>query len=340
MTSKTLNGADEDAKEEIIVVETPPEKDADTGRTDSGSNDADDKDEEDDDEPESDDRRAKRTEGDHGDEERDAIRARRRQEKIDRKAKREEAIRRNNTEMDFLRKRNNDLERRLSGVELQTAQQGAVMVDDALAKAQREVKLAETVIAKAVAANNGEDVAQALRYRDEAVQRARQLESLKQQARAQPDQTQQQPQVPHEVLKRAQSFVNEHKWYDPSGANEDSAIMLAIDAQLVREGYNPNGDDYWAELRKRGKRRLPERFAAASTSDEDDDAPAPRKPRGGPPMASGRDHAPQSTRREVYINPERKQALIDAGVWDDPVLREKYVRRYAQYDREAAANKR
>jgi hypothetical protein len=26
--------------------------------------------------------------------------------------------------------------------------------------------------------------------------------------------------------------------------------------------------------------------------------------------------------------------LIEAGVWDDPVLRNKYVQRYAEYDRQ------
>ena len=37
--------------------------------------------------------------------------------------------------------------------------------------------------------------------------------------------------------------------------------------------------------------------------------------------------------KEVYISPERKEALIEAGVWDDPVLRAKYVKRYSEYDR-------
>ena len=59
-----------------------------------------------------------------------------------------------------------------------------------------------------------------------------------------------------------------------------------------------------------------------------------RVARGGPAMGSGREHAPSSTRKtEVYVSPDRKQALIDAGVWDDPVLRTKYVKRYQEYDR-------
>jgi hypothetical protein len=35
----------------------------------------------------------------------------------------------------------------------------------------------------------------------------------------------------------------------------------------------------------------------------------------------------------MYVSPERKSALVVAGVWDDPVLRNKYLKRYAEYDR-------
>jgi hypothetical protein len=39
----------------------------------------------------------------------------------------------------------------------------------------------------------------------------------------------------------------------------------------------------------------------------------------------------------VYISPERKEAMIEAGVWEDPVLRNKYLKSYATYDKEAQA---
>jgi hypothetical protein len=99
---------------------------------------------------------------------------------------------------------------------------------------------------------------------------------------------------------------------------------------LHREGLRPNTEEYWDELRERAARRIPERFGSAAPAAK---AATPRTPRGGPAVGSGREHAPTSTRTEVYISPERKQALIDAGVWDDPVLRQKYVKRYSEYDR-------
>lgn len=158
--------------------------------------------------------------------------------------------------------------------------------------------------------------------------KARQLEAAKkhaEQPRPAP-----QPAVDDVALAHAKEFIKDHSWYSPEGKDESSAIVLAIDNALVKEGFNPRSEDYWDELRDRVRRRLPEKFEEAA-------APAARKTerqaRGGPAVGSGREHAPTSTRREVYISPERKAALIEAGVWDDPVLRQKYIKKYMEYDR-------
>lgn len=265
------------------------------------------------------------------DDEREAIRERRRQEKLERKQRRDDAIKRDKLEMDFLRKRNDDLERRLSAQEQRAFSADLRGLDAEIARAQQEASMAEQVIAKAVAAGNGDDVAQAMRYRDAAQLRAQQLAYQKQQyaGSIQQQQQQQTPAIDSVTMGHAQQFLAENDWYDPQGRDEDSAIVLAIDQALVRDGYNPQSADYWSELRKRAARRLPDKFKAA---------PEPvRSQRGGPAIGSGREHAPATTRREVYISPERKQALIDAGVWDDPVLRSKYVKRYAEYDRQNRA---
>lgn len=280
--------------------------------------------------------------GDDDEDERESIRERRRLEKKERKERRERAINRDKIELEFLRKRNDELERRVVGVEQKAQQNDLSLIEQKLKEAINEVQLAEKVIAKAVAAGNGEDVTQALRYRDQAMAKARQFEVAKK-ASQQPKAPEAPPPVDEETMRHARQFIQEHSWYDPSGKDEDSAIVLAIDNALMREGFNPKSDDYWDELRDRVRRRLPERF-----DDSDDDAePAPkagqkskaaapakeRTARGGPPVGSGREHAPTSTRREIYVSPERKAALIEAGVWDDPVLRNKYIKKYMEYDR-------
>lgn len=258
--------------------------------------------------------------------EREAIRERRRLEKKERKERRERAIERDKIELEFLRKRNDDLERRISGIEERTHKSDLTLLDQKLKEAVNEVQLAEKVIAKAVAAQNGEDVAQALRYRDQAMLKARQLEAAKKQAE-QPKPAPQ-PAVDDVALAHAKEFIKDHSWYNPEGKDESSAIVLAIDNSLVKEGFNPRSEDYWDELRDRVRRRLPEKFAEAPAARK-----AERQARGGPAVGSGREHAPTSTRREVYISPERKAALIEAGVWDDPVLRQKYIKKYMEYDR-------
>lgn len=275
--------------------------------------------------------------GDGNDAERNAIRERRRIEKLDRKKRRDEAISRDKLELSFLRKRNDDLERRLGSVEQRTHQADLSQFDVQINNARHEVDMAEKVIAKAVAAGNGDDVAQAMRYRDQAIQKANQLTFAKQNAAQQRPVAAPADGLDDMSMHYAKEFITENKWYDPKGNDEDSAIVLAIDGALHREGYKPDSEEYWDELRDRAARRLPERFKQTQRSNDHgtdrDDTRQQRQTRGGPTIGSGREHAPTSTRNEVYISPERKQALIDAGVWDDPVLRQKYAKRYAEYDR-------
>lgn len=270
---------------------------------------------------------------DSGDE-REAIRERRRLEKQERKVRRDEAIKRDKLELDFLRKRNDDLERRVSAQEQRTHKLDLSAFDAEIAQATKEADMAERVIAKAVAAGNGEDVTQAMRYRDQALAKIQQLNAQKTQVAAQRPQSQPQ-QIDDITMSYAKEFIADNPWYDAQGRDEDSAIVIAIDQSLAKDGYDPRSSDYWDELRRRAARRLPERFAPKTkrpANTEERNEPR-REPRGGPAVGSGREHAPASTRKEIYVSPERKQALVEAGVWDDPVLRAKYVKRYAEYDR-------
>ena len=297
--AETLTEQDEDIKksaEDIVIVEDKPPQD------------------------DEDDDRIKADEDSGTDSEREAIRERRRLEKIERRDRKDKAITRDKTELDFLRKRNDELERRMGAQEQRSYQADLQNIDAHIRRAQEEAELSDRVIAKAVESSNGTDVAQALRYRDQALAKLNQLNAIKTQA----TQVQPKPQAQFDeaTMRHAKEFMAENPWYDINGADEESAIVLAIDRSLEKDGFDSKTDEYWAELKRRSARRLPERFKGET-----------RVARGGPAVGSGREHAPTSTRNEVYINPERKQALIEAGVWDDPILRKKYAARYAEYDR-------
>ena len=315
--SDVLKEKDEDKDDDIVIIEDESKKPAPVEEVD--------RDEDDDDGDE-------RVTSSNEDGERDAIRERRRLEKQERKQRREEAIKRDKLELDFLRKRNDDLERRISAQEQRTHKLDLSAFDTALSKAAQEADMAERVIAKAVAAGNGDDVTQAMRYRDQALARIQQLNFQKQQVAQQRPQPQQ---IDDATLRYAQDFIKENPWYDAQGRDEDSAIVIAIDQAMAKDGYDPRTPDYWDELRKRAARRLPDKFGVEEKpARRAEERPEPkREPRGGPAVGSGREHAPTSTRKEIYISSERKQALIEAGVWDDPQLRARYVKRYAEYDR-------
>jgi hypothetical protein len=301
---------DEQPQEELVIVEDEPDEQL-----------------EPDDHEEEDERIAQEPQ-DGNEDERAEIRERRRKEKHERRDRREKAITRDKIELDFLRKRNDDLERRLTAQEQRSHVSDLNSYDAHIGQASNEIQMAERVIAKAIEAGNGEDVAQALRFRDQAMVKLQQLNYAKQQA------AQQQPrpdpnQLDDLTMSYAKEFIDENPWYDPQGRNEESAVVIAIDQALAKDGYDPQSEEYWDELRKRAARRLPEKFGQPKRAE--------RTPRGGPVVGSGKEHAPASTRREIYISPERKQALIDAGVWDDPVLRQRYVKRYADYDKQNRA---
>lgn len=296
-----------DENDEIVIIEEPI---------------TDERDEEDDDDAQDD--RLEAADDEESTDDRERIRERRRAEKLERKQRREEAIKRDKLELNYLRNRNDDLERRISAQETRSFQADLNGIDAQILQAAQEAELAEKVIAKAVEAGNGEDVTQAMRYRDQAIAKVQQLNWQKQQTAQQPPA--QQSKVDDLVINYAKEFVEDHPWYDPQGRDEDSSIVMAIDQSLTNAGYDPRSEDYWDELRARVAKRLPDKFEKEE-----------RKPRGGPSVGSGREHAPTSTRKEIYISPERKQALIEAGVWDDPVLRAKYVKRYAEYDKQNRA---
>ena len=312
---------EKDSNEEIVIVEDESKLSANQG----------DQDEQEDTEDE---RTASSAtdedEGDGNDDERAAIRERRRLEKLERKDRRDQAIKRDKLELDFLRKRNDDLERRVSAQEQRAHQVDLSSFDAQIAQASNEAEMADRVIAKAVEAGNGADVAQALKYRDQAMQKVQQLQFAKNQA-AQQRPAAPSPSLDDMTMHYAKEFMAENPWYDSQGRDEDSAIVIAIDQSLAKDGYNPQSEEYWDELRKRTARRLPEKFKNQRQPTRE--AREERTPRGGPAVGSGREHAPASTRKEIYLSPERKQALIDAGVWDDPVLRMKYAKRYSEYDR-------
>jgi hypothetical protein len=150
-----------------------------------------------------------------------------------------------------------------------------------------------------------------------------------------------------ELISQVKSWSERNTWFDFGRRDEDSAIAGAIDDMLIRDGYDPRTPEYYDELDKRVARRLPhlaKKGGAGNGADNLDDIDVDdvdlqdkggqRKP-GGPKFRIGGQERPLKP-NEVHISRDRKEAMMEAGVWEDPVLRKNYLKRYAEWDREHA----
>lgn len=295
----------ENDEDELIPVEEQPETDADE---DTDTDDSDDEDEGDE--------RLAESEDDSEDEITSGSKSNR-----DRRKKRREMQRRAKEaaerKIQLLERQNAEMLQRLAAIEGHTQNASAQTLQQRIAAKQREIQQAEMIIAKATEAGNGDDVVAAMRIRDQAIAEAQQLNTAAQQFEAQ----RQQPRVDPNVVSYAKQWMDANPWYDPSGRDRDSALTKAIDNELAAEGFDPASREYWEEL-----------TARVADAIGDGDAPASKPKRKAPPTGRTREHAPVSTKKEIYVTPERKQAMIEAGVWDDPVLRQRYLKAYQAYD--------
>jgi len=331
----TMTEDDNTPEEEYVATETPPEPEAAEPEPEEQLAEAPEEVEETEEEDDGD----ARLEASDDDDEDDAPQAGKRQltpeekraQRQNRKYRRRAAIEHKERELAFLRAQNQEFQKRIQEIEQRTQKYDVNLVDQRLNETVNEIQTIDRIIAKAVEQGQGEDVAKAIALRQERVAMLEQLKAAKTQAEA--------PKPEPEVKKPdpivalyAKEWMKQNDWYDASGRDEDSAIVQAIDKSLSAEGMDPSSEEYWTELDRRVAKRLPHRY------DEDTEVVEKAKPKAapakkGPPVGGKREHASASTRREVYVSPERKQAMMDAGYWEDPELRKRMLKRYAEADR-------
>jgi len=228
-------------------------------------------------------------------------------------------------ELQFLRQKVNQLEQAVSQTNTGLLTQTERDLDARLQAAKQRVTQAETIMERAYEAGNGADAVAALRMRDEARDEEQRLLSAKEQV----TRTKTAAPAPDPRVKAyASDWMSQNPWYKPNGADDASAFTDAVDKRLAAEGYDPATEDYWHELTQ----RVAARFGQKQSAERADLAPK----RKAPPLGATREHAPTSTKKEVYVTPERKQAMIDAGYWDDPVKRTQMLKEYQAYDRNSA----
>jgi hypothetical protein len=248
---------------------------------------------------------------------------RRREERRRRKERQRRAEAETKAELQRQRELNEFMAAKLQQLEAVTLRNEARAVDQRMHEAKLRYAYAERAHEEAIARGDGIGATKALRERDQAASEFREAEHLRSrliETGREPQREQAKPRGPDpRVAAKAKGFIEKHSWIDPTGErDEDSAVARAIDIKLQSDGYDPASDEYWERLEERLKERLPHRFKQSGG-------------RQAPPVAGGIDRA-GSGKKPFYLSPDRKKAMQDAGIWDDPVQRQKMIKRYAEYD--------
>jgi len=262
------------------------------------------------------------------DEERQKIREQRREERRNKKVIHREKARESNALINSLKKQIEQLEERVAVSEKKTTGVELARMDKAIEDAGVQLEYAKMKLQEAVSTSNGELAIQANEMLYEAQRNIETLNGYKRQA----NQVQQRPniQVPSTRTQELMAeWLDENPWYDPSKDSQERDITISIDKQLVRDGFNPESEDYWDELSYRVKKVLPE-VANNGYNDNNNRNQRPRSV----VTSSGRESASTSKGSSFILSPERVSAMKDSGAWNDPVRKKKMVEYYREFDRQ------
>jgi hypothetical protein len=266
----------------------------------------------------------------HDDPDREAIRAARREERQLKKQIHKGKVRESNHLISTLKKQNQELAERLVVLERKTSGAELARVDKAIEDAGVQVEYAKMKMQEAVASQDGVGVTRAQEMWFEAQRQLESLQNVKHQATRQTAQTKQNIQVPDPLVQKlAADWMERNRWYNPHGKDDDSEIAQVLDKKLTAEGYDPSTQEYWDELDDRVQKYLPHRANGVYNE------PNVRSQRPRSIMtSSGRNTTATTKANEFRVSPQRVAAMKEAGLWDNPTLRQNAIRKYAEWDRQ------
>jgi len=261
------------------------------------------------------------------DDEREAIRQRRRDERKHRKEaqrEREDTLRRELASRDAvinqMRTELNAIQNRNTGSELAQIENGKKQAVDAY-------KFFKDQIRVATEQNNGAAVADATEKMMLAQRRFDELQNIEKVFKQR--QSAPQPLDPR-LVNHAQMWMSKNAWYDPAAKDQDSEMTMRIDQRLAQEGWDPTTAEYWQELDSRVKKYLPHRTNSAKISNT--------KPKNV--VAGGGREITNGAAKEgatYKLSSERVKGLKEAGLWDDPKQRAEAIKRFRDYDKQHKA---
>lgn len=250
---------------------------------------------------------------------REARRARRRAKK--------EYIRKSNEEKDqrlqLLQRQNQELMERLAAVERKTHTADLARLDSAIADEESRLEFYKRKMQEATDNSDGTSFMKAQEAWYESRRKVEAMQGIKQRA-VQATNNDAGPANP-KLVRLANQWMERNPWYDPNGGDEDSQIAKVVDNKLAAEGWDPTSEEYWDEFDRRLQQRLPSRYTA------DQDEQPRRKPRS---VVTGSGRESQTSRGNSFVlEPEQVQAMKEAGFWDNPEVRNRMIKRYAEQAR-------
>jgi len=265
------------------------------------------------------------------DPDREALRARRREERRQKKVKAREEFNRIQRELSAEKRRNDELEARMRRQEQRGVSADVAQVDRAIQAAEAARDHAKRIIADATARGDGTAVVEAQEQFYEARQALEELGRIKEhvhRATKVPPQPKMDPMVQNQVA----DWQKRHAWYDVRGRDTDSRIVLSLDNEISAEGFDPRSPEYWDELENRCKKYLPHRFRSGNNTGGQQRTDGRTKPR---TVVQGRGNGGGAAGDGGFkLSKERVEALKEAGIWDDPERRKKAISKYREYDRQ------
>ena len=218
----------------------------------------------------------------------------------------------------------NDLSTRVATVERHGVGSQVAQLDHDLQEAARVYNHFKNVHAQAIQEANGPEAVDAQEKMFIARNRLQMLDGVKKRLI---NQVQAPSPMDPRVKNNAEQWIRENSWYDPSGKDVDSRIVLTLDQTLMEEGFQPHTPEYWQELSVRVKKHLPHRASLGYNVNK-----SPNKPR--VPVAGGGSGDGNTSSKGYVLSADRVKAIKEAGAWDDPKKRAEAIKYYQEYDRQ------
>lgn len=252
-----------------------------------------------------------------------------REARRNRRRAKKEYIKRTNVEKDhrltLLQRQNQELMERLTAVERKTHGADLARFEKAIEDEELRLNYFKAKMREATDNSDGESFTKAQEAWYDSRRKVESMRNFKEQnAEASSRET---GAVNPKLQRLANQWMERNSWYDPNSGDEDSAIAKIVDERLIKEGYNPESEEYWDELDNRLQKRLPNRY------NQSHDEPSRRRPR-SVVTGSGRESVDRQGGGNTFVlSPQQVRTMKEAGMWDNLESRNRMIKRYAEFAR-------